>query len=412
MNLLGRALELLTSDPRPLESPASSALELRAIDSFTDMPGLTDQLLRVQGLRTSSSWAPVGLRDALAIPAVWRACTLISNLIGTFTLEAWRNGSRMPDPPRIVQRPDPFRTARDFWRAVGWNLVTRGEADLFVGARDSDGLPLSVLNVPPAELTGRYVDPRDELVHRVSWQWRNVDVPSSSIVQIVFAQEDGSPRGIGPLQVCGAAVTVARESLEWAANYYGAGGVPSVLLSPRVPIDAAEAELIKAAWMVGDPNTPKVAAEVDATVLPNNAAQAELGNARLQSVADVACMFGIAPELLEHGMIGGGSALSYRNLADLGTDLTRFCLVPGYLEPIEQAFSDLLPRSTITRFNVDELERADAETRMRIYSSAITSGVYSIDDAKRAEGLIPGSPQYAPVPPNLALPTFPLEVTR
>lgn len=177
MRLLDRALELLTADPRPLET--------RAIDSFADTPGLTEQLLRVQGLRTSSSWAPVGLRDALAIPAVFRAVTLISNLIGTFTLEAWRNGVRMAEPPRIVQRPDPFRTARDFWRSIGWNLATRGEADLYIGARDSDGLPLSVLSIPPAELQGRYEDPRDELVHRVSWEWRNVPIPSSSIVQIV-----------------------------------------------------------------------------------------------------------------------------------------------------------------------------------------------------------------------------------
>jgi HK97 family phage portal protein len=346
------------------------------------------------------------------VPAVFRACSLISNLIGTFTLEAWRLGVRMTDPPRIVQRPDPFRTARDFWRSVGWNLATRGEADLYIGARDSDGLPLSVLNIPPAELNGRYEDPRDELLHRVTWDWRGTPVPSSSIVQIVFAQEDGSPRGVGPLQLCGAAVTVARESLEWAANYYGGGGIPSVLLSPRVPITEDEAGVIRAAWMAGDANTPKVAAEVDATVLSSNAQQAELAAARLQSVNDVACMFGMAPELLEHAMIGGGSAITYRNLADLGTDLVRFCLVPGYLEPIEQSFADLLPRSTITRFNVDELERADMETRMRIYESALRSGVYEIADAKRAEGLIPGSPQYAPVPPNLALPTFPQEVTR
>lgn len=402
LRLLERTLDRLV--PLPIET--------RAIDSFTDMPELTDQLLRVQGLRSSSSWAPVGLRDALAIPAVFRACTLISNLIGTFTLEAWRNGSRMPDPPRIVQRPDPFRTARDFWRSVGWNVATRGEAVLYVGARDADGLPLSVLNVPPAELTGRYEDPRDELVHRVTWEWRGTPVPARDLVQIVFAQEDGSPRGVGPLQLCGAAVTVARESLEWAANYYGGGGIPSVLLSPRVPIDKNEADVIRAAWMAGDANTPKVAAEVDATVLSSNAQQAELSTARLQSANDVACMFGIPPELLEHAMMGGGSTLQYRTLSDLGTDLVRFCLVPGYLEPIEQSFSDLLPRSTITRFNVDELERADMETRFRIYESGIRSGVLDVDDGKRAEGLIPGSPQYAPVPPNAALPAIPEEFAR
>jgi phage portal protein BeeE len=207
--------------------------------------------------------------------------------------------------------------------------------------------------------------------------------------------------------MCGAAVSVARESLEWSANYYGDGGVPSVLIVPRTRISQSDADLIKARWMMGAPNTPKVAADVDATVLPNSAVQADISNARLQSVADVACMFGMAPELLEHGMIGGGSALSYRNLADLGTDLIRFCLVPGYLEPTEQAFSDLLTRTTVARFNVDELERADMETRFRIYESGIRSGVLTAEDGQRAEGKLPGSPQYAPVPPNSAVPQFP-----
>jgi phage portal protein BeeE len=395
--LVERALDRLF--PLPLET--------RAIDSFEDHPGLTEQMLEVQGMRLSNSWAPVSVRDALAVPAVFRACTLISNLLGTFTLEVFQNGGRMADPPRITQRPDPFRTSRDFWRNVGWNLATRGEADLYIGARDSNGLALSVLSIPPAELVGEFKDPRDELTNTIDWRWRDAPMRSSDIVQILFAQEPGSPRGLGPLQMCGAAVSVARESLEWSANYYGGGGIPSVLLSPRVPISGDEANAIRAAWMAGDPNTPKVAAEVDATVLSASAQQAEISNARLQSANDVATMFGIAPELLEFGMVGAGSSLTYRNLADLGTDLVRFCLVPGYLEPCEQSLSDLLPRTMIARFNVDEIERADAETRYRIYESGIRSGVLTPADGQRAEGMVPGSPQYAPMPPNVALPSIP-----
>src|SRR5262249_17895389 len=156
---------------------------------------------------------------------------------------AWRTGVRMQgqtvtdpvtgadvrlDPPRLVQRPDPFRTPRDFWRSVGWNLATPGEADLYVGARDSDGMPPTLLNGPPAERVGRFEHPRDAVVNAIAWEWRGAPIPASSIVQIVFAQEPGSPRGLGPLQLCGAAISVARESLEWAANYYSSGGLPSV----------------------------------------------------------------------------------------------------------------------------------------------------------------------------------------
>jgi HK97 family phage portal protein len=402
---LSRAWAYISAAPAPIET--------RAIDSFTDHPGLTEQLLAVQGLRSRRAWSPPGVRDALGIPAVFRAVTLISNLVGTFTLEAFRNGARLEaiDTPRILQRPDPFRTARDFWRDSGWNLATLGEAIWYIGARDVYGAPLSLLNVPPAELIGTFEDPvRDPVLGRISWTWRGASVPARDLVQITFAREPGSARGIGPLQLCGAALTVATEAEAWAANYYGTGGIPSILLSPRMPVDTDEVSTIKRQWLEGDPNTPKVAAEVDVHEISGNAQQAQLAEARLQSVGDVATMFGIPPDLLEHAMVGGGSSITYRNLAEIGTDLVRFCLVPGYLEPIEQTISDLVPRSIMARFNVDEIERADAETRIRIHAAAIAAGIYDVAEAQRREGLVPGSAQYAPVPANAALPAVPLGV--
>jgi hypothetical protein len=83
------------------------------------------------------------------------------------------------------------------------------------------------------------------------------------------------------------------------------------------------------------------------------------------------------------------------------------CLGPLYLEPIEQALSDLLTRSTVARFNVKGFLRADIKTRYEVHKTAIETGIYGPDYAQREEGILPGDVEFAPVPfaPPSAVPT-------
>ena len=68
---------------------------------------------------------------------------------------------------------------------------------------------------------------------------------------------------------------------------------------------------------------------------------------------------------------------------------------------IEQAISDLLTRSTVARFNLKQLLRADPKTRAEVHKTYIEAGVYGPEVAARDEGQEPGSVDYAPVPAAL-----------
>jgi phage portal protein BeeE len=128
---------------------------------------------------------------------------------------------------------------------------------------------------------------------------------------------------------------------------------------------------------------------------------ATLPETRALAVGDAARMLGIPGDLLEYA--AGGSSLTYRNLGAVGDHLVRFTLAPGYLEPIEQHLSDLLTRTTVARFNVEGLLRADIETRYRVYESGVTkSGVLTLEEARMMEGLEPGGIETAPIGPNPA----------
>jgi hypothetical protein len=60
--------------------------------------------------------------------------------------------------------------------------------------------------------------------------------------------------------------------------------------------------------------------------------------------------------------------------------------------------SDLLTRSTICRFNVDALLRADIKTRFDVYNIGVPLGVITVPEARAEEGLAPGDVENRPVP--------------
>ncbi len=380
-------------------------LNTRAIDSFANYPGLTEQLLRVQGL-SPRPWRAASIREALGVPAIFRAVALISNTTGSLAVEAYRKGRKLTDDdtPRVIQRPDPFRTPRDFYRDTAFYIATRGEAWWWVGARDGDGSALSLIVVPPWEVT--ITETKDRL--RPIIKWKDREMRREDMRHITFLPDETGYRGIGPLQVCGAAASVAVESQEWAANFYATGGNPSVNLHSEVELVGNEAEDLRNQWMATPPNMPQVTSgPYELREVPRNEHGAQMLDARMANNGDAARMYGIPGALLEYGR--DGSSVTYQNVTEVFTLYVKVCLAPDYLEAIEQEMSDLLPRSTTARFNVKGFERADVKTRWQVYETAVK--VIGQDEAaawaREQEGFEPGDVEYAPVPfaPPAAVPS-------
>lgn len=415
-------LDTLRRSFAPIEEPdsgwrarrvgiAEARTQARAIDSFTSSPGLSEQLLAVQGLN-NRPWRSPTIREALGVPAIFRAVTLISNTTGSLAVEAYRNGALLSDEdtPRLVKRPDPFRIPRDFYRDTAFDLATRGEFWWWVAARDPDDNALSLIRVPPWEV--KVESTQDRLRPRILWN--NREMPRADMVHGTFMLDETGYRGMGPLQLCGAAVSVAMESDQWAATFY-AGGNPSYLIKAAGSLGENEeeakheADILRDQVMGREPNTPMVIDDgiEDVKDFPVNAQGAQMLDAREHNKGDAANMFGIPGELLEYGR--PGSSLTYQNVAEVFTRFVKTPLAPDYLEPIEQHLSDLLPRSTVARFNVKGFMRADAKTRWETYvlAVAVIGAEAAAELARKGEGLEPGDVEFAPVPfaPPQAIPT-------
>lgn len=396
--------------------PMDEAPQTRGVDPWGGYLPLDAQLSALWNKR-AGPFRVASVQEALGVPAIQRGVSLISNTIGSLSIQSYRDGAPTASVAALLARPDPYSTPGQFYRDSGYNLSSRGECVWWIARRDADNLPISLIVVPLAELN---IEPNTRNRLRPIYKWGSIESTRFSpatrdgdFVHVTYLKEPGTLRGVGPLQLCGVAASVAVEAQQWAANFFGEGGYPSVLVKARGTLGldpetgVHEADALRKAWTQFDRNTPRVIDEgvEDVEQFKVDPAGATMLEAREFQNGDAARMFGIPGALLEYAV--AGSSLTYQNIAEVYTQFVRTTLAPNYLEPMEQALTDLLPRSTIARFDVSGLQRADAKTRAETYQIMIGAGVMTAEYAQQQEGIIPGSVELAPVPfaPPAAVPS-------
>jgi HK97 family phage portal protein len=375
-----------------------------AIDSFTQYPGITEQLAAVQGIRLGS-WNPPTIREALSVPAVFRACTLISNTVGMLLMQAFRDGRLLADQPALCTRPGLDGTARDFWRDTAWGLATRGEFLWRIVDRNlEDNRARKLMILPPAEVMVNW-DTRVPFLR--TYKWRNMELDPQDVIHGFFARDPWGLRGFGPLQLCGAALSAAVEAEEWAARFFSEGGAPATIGEVPGRLTATEAQRLKDQYLRKGDFAPADGADdrvgnsfrvADAGMVIKahqvNPEAAQLVESRQHSSGNAATMFGLNAHLLNYS--SPGSSLTYQNVGEVFVDAVRTSIKPGYMVPIEDAVSDALARGTTARFNTDELFRADIKTQADVYSTLVTAGMQAEEAARRVG--FDESAELAPMP--------------
>jgi HK97 family phage portal protein len=367
------------------------------VQTRSEFPGFDEQLAAIRNAQAQPRpWRLASVQEALGVPAILSAVSLISGVAGSLSMEAFRSGALVSDQtqiPRLLLRPNPRSTAREFNLKTAFYQATRGEFWWWVAHRDTDGNPDALFPVPPWEIV---VEPNDRDRLNPTIRWLARVMPNADMRHQMYLPGPDGLRGVGPLQLAGAAVSVTVEASNWAANFF-AGNLPSIIGTTDQDLDENDLKALDLQWQEKPGNLPRWASNgMSFEFPPIDADRAQLNDTRAFQVGEVARMFGIPGPLLEYQM--SGSSLTYRNEEDIWSDFQRRCLSPQYLEPIEQEMSDLLPRTVVGRFNLDQLLRADIATRFETYKIGIESGIYGPEFAQRKEGIIPGNVDFAPVP--------------
>ena len=411
MSVFDAVRSFFTLEP---QQPLRTRTELAT--GFDEWPDLSTQIANIRRFSSPGPYRQATVQQALGVPAIFGAVNLIANLTGSMSMKAMRNEVELApaERPRLIVRPDPFTIPREFFRSTAYNLASRGEAWWWAAVRDGDGQAVSLLNIPPNEVTVDE-DPKDLRYPII--KWRGKVMRNEDFRQLVYSREPGALRGIGPLQMCGAAISVAVESQLWAANFF-AGGNSAIWVKVNTSLSGdptdpdgvdgtAEVQRFLDQWMAKDANTPRITDDTveDIKELNLNPQGAQMLEARSYQNSEVAVMFNIPGTILDVAI--SGQSLTYQNVGSEFENLLRRCLRPNYLEVMEQTMTDFLTRSTVARFNTEFLTLADVKTRYEVYGLGIEKGIIDAEEARRFEGLAPGDVENAPVPlaPPQAIPS-------
>jgi HK97 family phage portal protein len=219
------------------------------------------------------------------------------------------------------------------------------------------------------------------------WPHHVVDVvPVSEMEHLKLFSIPGELHGFGPIQLCKDDVAGALDLRKYASNWFASAGVPTGVLSSNSMLTAEQADEITARWHDQQSNRQIAVLgngfEYDPVALsPKEALFTDVQN---QSVQGIARMFGIPARLLLTGV--DGTSDTYTNLSDENQIFYRHTLM-AYLDAIEDAMSNCLPRGTRVKFDYEGLFKADLSQRYANYALGISSGFLNTEEVRAKEGL-------------------------
>lgn len=347
----------------------------------------------------------LGTADYLALPSVARARDLIISTVAQLEPVAYRGGVPMPNQPAIITRPSPG--PRYEWLAqVAAGLVDHGDAYLWLptSGRNAEGWPDTAYVLPNDEVQVSWADPTSRLAR--SYRWRDRDLTEGYDVRhIALRRLPGELHGHSPFETNADALDRILGTELYAADYFDTGAVPDVTLKYAGPLSDGEADTVKTRWVANhrDHSPGVLPGGWDIASTGIDPERSQLLELRMRGDVEVARLFGIVPaELLL--VYVSGSSLTYQNVAAMLDTFVRVTVQPQYLSPIEEALSDLVPRTQVVRFSFDELFRLAEPDRIGTEAAAIAAGIYTLPEVRASHGR-PVVPIDPPTVPPALLPT-------
>jgi HK97 family phage portal protein len=342
------------------------------------------------------------LEEALALPPIARAVDIIVSLGSSFAAQEYTAGSSSPDQPRVIRRPDPFRSRQEWQSQVLWELVTEGEAFLLLGSW-LEGYPSHAIVLPAGEVLVQH----DSRRFLPTYTWRGRQLRHGvDIYHVSINRRAGQLHGRSVLKRALTYLGILAAAEEYAASSFASGGVPSTVLKVAGKLTRAEALELRQQWAESRRNAtitgePAVAGSGVDVIFPDvDPQRMQLTEARSQGATSVARLMGIPGPLLLAET--SGASVTYSNVDAIADQVVKLTILPLYLAPVEAALSDLVPRTKAVRFPLGELTRADVSTRFNVYAQALGLGVLSVAEVRGLEGWPAAaaidSPTYDPTP--------------
>lgn len=337
---------------------------------------------------------PLTVIEAAGVSAVRRCVTLIANAVAGQRWTEWEGDQQIKPVSRLVKRPAAVMTRREWvWRCISQMALQDITYLRMVGGVDDEGVPGSLIPLPTEAISpAGYSDPFG-IFPPTQYSISGVPgiVSGEEVIPMRSAFWPGVPPHLqGILKMARNAMMQAWASDVYGARYWQAGGAPVTQISTEQELTDPQADGIGNRYRnrrAQGPDFPLVLGK-GAKALPWGA---DIGNAvaidaRREIVVEIANLFGVPARYVN--VVPTGQSMTYANINDEALSLERFTL-SGFVDPIQDVVSDLLPEDRFMLIDMTRLTRASQESRFRAWQIATGNKAFMLPSEVRAEEGLP-----------------------
>jgi HK97 family phage portal protein len=271
-----------------------------------------------------------------------------------------------------------------------WLYMTQSDLDSvgntfgIITAKDGAGKPAQIQPVQAEDVTisvrggklDHYKIGRESYAPAEIWHERQFPV-------------SGSPVGLSPIAYAAASIGGYLSAQQFALDWFAGGATPSAILkNGKRVLDPKEARETKQRFMatVGNGEPFVTGMDWDYQMLGVKATESAFLEEMRYSLTDVTRFFGVPADIIDAPQESG--SITYANITQRNLQLLIVNIGPAVMRR-ERALSRLLPNPRRVRLDADSILRMDPQTRQAVLASKVTSKIWTVDEARATENLLP-----------------------
>lgn len=325
--------------------------------------------------------------SSLRLLAVYSCVRVISDAVATLPVDVYRSRGGVREEvskPAWVEKPSIDLDRISFLTQQMVSLLLRGNSYALV-LRNAVGMVVELVALHP-DVVRVTKDNRGRTRYFVA----GTEVDRSRILHVPALMVPGSPVGLDPVTFAADAIGLGLNAQTYGSAFFSQGAVPSGLIKAPGDMTGDEAKRLRDQWLTmhGGPkkgNLPAVlTGGADYLPITISNEQSQFLETRKYTDEQIYRLFGLGSPLSGDN----GPSITYANVEQRATDVTRYTLMP-WLARLELAWSSLLPRPQYVKFNLDAFQRADTNTRYQGYKTGLDAQFLTRDEVRALEDLPP-----------------------
>ena len=357
-------------------------------------PGLT-----ITPYGWSTAGVPVSVDEVLKIPAVQACVRAISDTAGMLPFKLMRFDGKQYEVASyrdeyeiLAESPNDYQTADQFRQQMTAAYLLH--ADAFAEKELAlDGSVYGLHFIHPSRVGKVYLGSDGKIRYEIDGK----EMDRSKIFHLPgpSLNNDGL-RGESLVARAAESLGLAIAQQQYAASYYGNGATPATVLVHPKSLSETAAKRIEASFKQNFRGAKKahkfalLEESMEIKQLGSNAEDAQLIEARRESVIDVCRVFRMPPHLVQ-----SLERATFSNIEEQAREFVEYTMMPHLIRWEKNASKQLLSKKDrgeyYWKYNVDALLRGKTLERFQAYQIGIMNGIYNANEVRAKEDANPYS---------------------